>query len=147
MNLGILSGFISSDIKSESLTLKDGKTMEKIKFSIACKRDFSEGTDFIWVEALGKNATNISKFFSKGRGILVRYHIQTGEYTNKEGKKIYTESKLIDSWDFPPVRKSEENGSAPQESTSTSQQSSPQPAPDDNFMDIPQNIADSLPFR
>lgn len=146
MNLGILSGFISSEIKSEKITTKNGD-MEKIRFSIACKRDFSEGTDFIWVEALGKNATNISKFFSKSRGIVVRYHIQTGEYTNKEGKRVFTESKIVDGWEFPPVRKSEENGTAPQESSSVPQQSSPQPAPDDGFMNIPEGLELNLPFR
>lgn len=149
MNKGFASGFISSDIKSEMIKTQNGE-MKKIRFSIACNRKTKGEADFPWFEAFGKLAENIEKFFSRGRGIYVEYHIQTGKYTNKDGKTIYTESKVINDFDFPPIRRNEESTpvevpteAAPQE-THTSE---PQPSPDNGFMDIPANIADSLPFR
>lgn len=150
MNKGFASGYISSDIKSEMIKTQNGE-MKKIRFSIACSRKTKGEADFPWFEAFGKLAENIEKYFSRGRGIYVEYHIQTGKYTNKDGKTIYTESKIINDWEFPPVRKNEEStpveqttDNVPQNDTYTSQ---PQPAPDNGFMDIPANIADSLPFR
>lgn len=150
MNKGFASGYISSDIKSEMIKTQNGE-MKKIRFSIACSRKAKGEADFPWFEAFGKLAENIEKYFSRGRGIYVEYHIQTGKYTNKDGKTVYTESKIINDFEFPPVRKNEEStpveqttDNVPQNDTYTSQ---PQPAPDNGFMDIPANIADSLPFR
>lgn len=144
MNKGYLGGFISSDIKESDVNCKDGTTMKKAKFSIACQRKGRDkGADFIYVTALGKNAENIIRFFGKGRGITVEYHIQTGSYKDKEGKTIYTEDKIVDAFEFPYLRKSDEQNAEPQEETQNEQQS----APDDGFMNIPDDITDSLPFR
>ena len=157
MNKGLLGGFISSEIKTEDVNLKDGSTMKKAKFSIACRRKTKDNvSDFVYVTALGKMAENIANYFDKGKGIIVEYHIQTGSYTDKEGKKIFTEDKIVDGWEFPPVRKNEESTPAehstydvpqeePQQTTQTVGQ--PQPQEDTGFMKIPDNIADSLPFR
>lgn len=151
MNIGYLMGFISSDIKSEDITTKTGETMKKISFSIACKRKSANNiTDFIYVTALGKTAETISNYFQKGRGICVTYHIQTGSYTNKDGKKIFTEDKVVESFEFPPVRKNEESTpveapteAAPQETYTPE----PPKSPDSGFMKIPEGLEATLPFR
>lgn len=144
MNKGTLGGFISSDIKESDVNCKDGTTMKKAKFSIACQRKGKNaGADFIFVTALGKNAENIIRFFSKGKGIIVDYHIQTGSYKDKDGKTIYTEDKIVDSFEFPYLRKSDEQNAEPQEETQNEQPS----APDNSFMDVPDDILDDLPFK
>lgn len=143
MNKWIGSGFISSDIKMETLNTKDGNTMEKARFSIACqKKSKNGGANFVQVVALGNMATIINKWFAKGKGIYVECEINTGSYTNKEGKKVFTEEKVITSWEFPPIRKDEEQQSEPQPQT----QEQPS-APDDSFMNVPEGIEDQLPFR
>lgn len=156
MNKCILGGFISSDIKIDDIKLKDGNTMKKARFSIACqKKSRNGGANFIQVVALGEMANTLSKWFSKGRGIYVECEINTNSYTNKEGRKVYTEEKVITSWEFPPVRKSEEMESTPvneatqpvDNSTHTSDSQTPPPAPDDNFMDIDDSVLDELPFK
>lgn len=143
MNKGTLGGFISSDIKESDVNCKDGTTMKKAKFSIACQRKGKNaGADFIFVTALGKNAENIIRFFSKGKGIIVDYHIQTGSYKDKDGKTIYTEDKVVDNFEFPYLRKADE------QQTESQPQTQEQPsAPNDSFMDVPEDITDSLPFR
>ena len=146
MNKWIGSGFISSDIKMETINTKDGKTLEKARFSIACqKKSRNGGANFIQVVALGDMATTINKWFSKGKGIYVECEINTGSYTHKEGKKIYTEEKVITSWEFPPIKKNEEQVQEQQAEPTTGNQPS---APDDFVNNIPDDLDDmSLPFR
>lgn len=149
MNKGFASGFISSDIKSEDINTKNG-TMKKIKFSIALSRHSKDGgADFPWFEAFGKNAENIEKFFTKGRGVYIEYHIQTGKYTNKDGKTVFTESKIVDTFEFPPVRKSEESTPVSNQTASNdqTQDTHTESAPDDFVDEIPDDVLDSLPFR
>jgi len=77
--------------------------------SLAVGRKYKKDeTDFINVKAFGKTAENINKFFSKGRLILIRGHIQTGSYENKEGRKIYTTDVIIDDFEFTGEKKQEE---------------------------------------
>lgn len=148
MNKGYASGFISSDIKSEIINTKNGE-MKKITFSIACSRKTKGEADFPWFEAFGKIAENIEKYFSKGRGIIVTYHIQTGKYTNREGKAVFTTTHIVDDFEFPPVRKSEESTPVEQtaDTSSQSETHTPQDAPENGFMDIPAGIEATLPFR
>ena len=149
MNKGYAMGFISSDIKSEMMNLKNGDQMIKVRFSVACRRKTKDNTaDYLNFTALGKTAETIEKYFMKGRGIFVEYHISTGSYTNKEGKKVYTQDLMVDAFEFPPVKKSEEqisNGGG----NSFGEMMNPEPkqASDDGFMNVPDNIVDDLPFR
>lgn len=154
MNVGYLAGFISNDISESTVSLKDGTTLKKARFSIAVNRRVKDGgADFIFVTALGKNAENIIKFFGKGKGIMVEYHVQTGSYTDKSGKKVYSEDKIVDKWEFPPIRKNdgEDNISQDVQQMEIKTDAEMQPsAPDDGFMNIPADmdaIMGSLPFK
>ena len=150
MNKGYLGGFISSDIKESDVSCKDGSTLKKARFSIACNRKGKDkGADFIYVVALGKNAENIIKYFSKGRGIIVTYHISTGSFTDKDGKTVYTEDKVIDEFEFPYVKKSEEDSTNAHEVNENHEQTSEPPkAPDTSFNDIPDDLDNmELPFK
>lgn len=151
MNKGTLIGFVSSDIKGDDLKLKDGSTMRKIGFSIACQRKGKNaGADFLWVIAFGKTAEMIEKYFSKGRGIIVDFKVQTSSYTNKEGKKIYQTDLVVESVEFPPVRKSDEQASMTEDThTQESEGYNPPPeSPSENdFMNITDEDMDALPFK
>lgn len=106
MNKGYAMGFISSEIKESEVNTKNG-AMKKIRFSVACQKQ--NGADFPSFVAIGKTAENITKFLGKGKGIFVEYHVQTGSYNDKEGKKVYTTDLIVDRFEFPPVRKDEQN--------------------------------------
>lgn len=149
MNRGTLIGFISSDIKAETINLKNGETMKKVGFNVACNRKGKgAGADFPRVVAFGKVAEVIEHYLGKGKGVIVDFHIQTSSYTNKEGKKIYQTDIIADSIEFPPIRKDEQavDNSEPQP-TANPQSNEQASAPDDSFMDIPDDITDDLPFR
>lgn len=63
-------------------------------FTVAVERSFSNGqgereTDFINVVAWRKTAEVVANFTSKGSLVGVTGRLQTRNYTNNEGKKVY----------------------------------------------------------
>lgn len=155
MNKCMFMGFISSDIKESDVNLKDGSTMKKAQFSIACPRKSKDkSADFVQVMAMGKNAENILKFLKKGKGIYVECHVNTGKYTNKEGKTIYATDHIIDLFEFPPVRRDEVEQTSPVSDTTESDQTTndthaeePPAAQDDDFVSVSDSELEELPFR
>lgn len=64
-------------------------------FRIACDRDkqVAEGgqkADFIDITAWRKTAEFVSRYFVKGKPILIQGRLQIREWTDKEGKKRYS---------------------------------------------------------
>lgn len=95
------------------IEITQGGGTDIAKFSIAVDRKFKKGeSDFINIIAFGKTAENLQKFFSKGDLIALQTRVQTGNYTNKEGKKVYTIDFVVDGFEFiPNSKKKEENNS------------------------------------
>lgn len=102
------------------------------------KRDGEPNADFINCIAFGKNGEFSEKYLHKGIKILVEGRWQSGNYTNKDGKKVYTNDCVVESCEFAESKNaSQQNG----------QSSRPQPSnSDDGFMQIPDNMED-LPFN
>lgn len=147
MNKFIFSGFISSEIKGEDVKLKNGETMRKCGFNIACQRKSRDkGADFPRITVLGKTAETIEKYFSKGQGIEVSGHVQTGSYDGKNGK-VYTTDFILDDFEFAKTRKSEEQLAAAPAETKQSETSDGRPSAPDEFMNIPADDMDNLPFK
>ena len=97
------------------------------------KKENEQTADFISCVAFGKTAQFIEKYFAKGNRIGVCGHIQTGSYTDKDNKKVYTTDVIVDEAEFV-----ESKGSAAET----------KPATDENgFMNIPDNIDEDLPFK
>ena len=96
------------------------------RFSLAVDR-FGEGADFIPCVTFGKSAEAAEKYLTKGTKIGAVGRIQTGSY-EKDGRRVYTFDVVIDRWEFC------EKKQAPTEE-----------APDD-FMDVPEDIDDEVPF-
>lgn len=155
MNNWTGSGLLTRDPEVRYTTDKNGKAMAIAKFTIACQRKGRDaGADFIPVVVFGKTAEVIEKYFHQGNGIEVKGHIQTSNYTNKEGVKIYTTEIYAEEIEFPKGKKNESYDSAPQEQPSEPQnpepqQNTPQPQEDTGFMKIPDvdAVMQSLPFR
>lgn len=103
----------------------------------AIKKEGQPDADFIRCVAFGKSAEFAEKYFHKGMKIGVTGRIQTGSYTNKEGQKVYTTDIVVEHQDFC------EKKSDGQASSQASNQPS---APDDDFMNVPDEY-DGLPFN
>lgn len=100
MNKVIIKGTVTRDID-----LRYTKNEIAVaRFTVATKRatankDGKYESDFISCVAYQHNAEMINKYFSKGSGILVEGHIQTGSY-EKDGKKIYTTDVVVERVEF-----------------------------------------------
>lgn len=80
--------------KDPEVRYTSGSQMAVARFNIAIDRPSKSGeekkTDFPSIIVFGKQAENCEKFLSKGRLVGITGRIQTGNYTNKNGDKVYT---------------------------------------------------------
>ena len=61
------------------------------RFTLAVDRQVKEkSADFINCVAFGKTAEFLGKYFTKGKMMGLTGRIQTGSYTNKDGKKVFS---------------------------------------------------------
>ena len=107
------------------------------------KRDNEPTADFIPCVAFGKAAEFAEKWFRQGMQVAISGRIQTGSYTNREGRKVYTTEIVVEEQEFA-ESKSGDNGAAYYPPKQT-----PPPAPADSadgFMNIPDGIEEELPF-
>lgn len=74
------------------------------RFTLAVARPKQPGkeatSDFPSIIAFGKTAEMVEKYLGKGRLIGVTGRIQTGSYTDKDGKKVYTTEVVADRVEF-----------------------------------------------
>jgi len=100
------------------------------------KKDGEAEADFIPCVALGKQGEFAEKYLRKGLKIAVTGRIQTGNYTNKDGQKVYTTDVIVEEHEF-----CESKGTSAQNNAPASQ------ADSDGFMQIPDGIDEELPFN
>ena len=85
-------------------------------FTLAVDRNFStrdgQEADFINCVCWGKIAENTERYCSKGSMVSVDGRIQTRNYENNQGQKVYVTEVIADSVQFINTRK--ENQAAPQ---------------------------------
>ena len=101
------------------------------------KRDGEQAADFLNCVAFGKQGEFAEKYLKKGTKIAVTGRLQTGSYTDRDGKKVYTTDVVVESHEFVESKKEgdQETQSSPYGSVGT-----------DGFMNIPDGIDEELPF-
>ena len=109
MNKVIEIGRSVSDVELKQTS--SGKSV--VEFSIAVKRDFKSAngeyeSDFFNCVSYGKTAELISKYVNKGDLIGVEGRLQTRNYTNREGRKIYVTEIVVDNVEFLQSKKQEQ---------------------------------------
>lgn len=109
------------------------------RFSLAVDRRFKQengaDADFINIVAFGKTAEFIEKYFHKGMKIALNGRIQTGNYTDKDGKKVYTTDIVAENVEF-----CESKGNSANNDVQA-------PASNGDFMSIPDVMDEELPFN
>lgn len=98
------------------------------------RRGRDKETDFISCVVFGKGGEFAEKYLHKGMKIAVSGRIQTGSYTNKEGRKVYTTEVVVDDQEFAESKGTE---------TKTAEPSTGY----DGFMSIPEGMDEELPFN
>lgn len=118
--------------------------MAVARFNLAVNRrykkdDGGQEADFISCVCFGKTAEFFEKYGRQGIKFVIEGRIQTGNYTNKDGQKIYTTDVVVESAEFAESKKDgDESGSTGRKEQSYN----------DGFMNIPDGIDDdALPFN
>lgn len=147
MNKVILMGRLTRD--PDVRYSQGGKSTAVARYTLAVdrrfKRDGEQSADFINCVAFGKQGEFAEKYLRQGTKIAVTGRLQTGSYTNKEGRKVYTTDIVVEEHEFAESRKAAEENSR---SDSGGNNSGTSLEPDsEGFMSIPDGIDEELPFN
>lgn len=94
MNKVILSGRLTRDPE-----VRQNTEVKVARFTLAVDR-YKSDADFINCIAFGKNADFAENYLRKGVKYIVVGNWKTGNYTNKDGIKVYTNELQVESYDF-----------------------------------------------
>ena len=114
MNKVIMMGRITHDL--ELKTTPSGQTV--CSFRIAVDRNYQKQgeekkTDYFNVVAWRSTAEFITRYFGKGRLILIEGEMQTRPYTDKNGNKSTWHEIVVDKVHFTGEKKAETESNAP----------------------------------
>lgn len=134
MNKIIIKGRLTRD--PELKTTNSGKSV--CNFAVAVGRNFDyEITDFFECTAWNNNAEFISKYFSKGKEILIDGEMQSDKFTDKNGNNRTSWKINVNRAEFCGSNKKDENTSNPASSAEI----------DDLEDDFDDDLEDDLPFE
>jgi len=146
MNKAVLVGRLTRD---PEVRYSQGENAVAVaRYTIAVdrrfKRDNEPTADFIPCVVFGRSAEFAEKYFRQGMRVAIAGRIQTGNYTNKDGIKVYTTEVIVEEQEFA-QNKDENTGNM-----SSYQQPAPNQGPSadagDGFMNIPEGVSEELPF-
>ena len=140
MNKVILMGRLTRDPE-----MRSGNGTQVCRYTLAVdrrfKRDGEPDADFFNCTVFGKSAEFAEKYFRQGTKLLITGRIQSDNYTNKDGQKVYSWQVLVDEQEFAESKNAAAAGS--------SAPSQPRPNAADagsGFVDIADGIEEDLPF-
>lgn len=140
MNKVILMGRLTRDPEIRYSTGEESLPIARYTLAVdrrMQKQDNQQNADFIQCVAFRREAEFAEKYLHQGTKIAITGRIQTGSYTNREGRKVYTTEVVVEEAEFAESKAaSERNGRA------AAGQATP---PDcDGFMAVPDD--EQLPF-
>lgn len=145
MNTVILMGRLTRD--PEVRYTSGEKSMAVARYTLAVDRrgrnnsGDQQTADFINIVAFDKAGEFAERYFRQGMRVLVSGRIQTGNYTNREGQKVYTTEIVVNSQEF-----ADSKGAGSGSGSSSS--AAPSAPMGDGFMNIPDGVEDEgLPFN
>ena len=146
MNKVILMGRLTRDPDVRYTQGDNAMAIAKYTLAVDRRRTRSNGgdeqqADFISCTAFGKSGEFAEKYLHQGTKIIVEGRWQTGNYTNKDGQKVYTNDCVVERHEFCESRANQQNNSngiIGRNSPSTDS---------DSFMSIPDGIDEELPFN
>lgn len=131
MNKVELIGRLTKDADVRNTQNQNGENLVIARYTLAVdRRGKDAGADFISCVAFGKNAEFAEKCLHQGMKIAVSGRIQTGNYTNKDGQKVYTTDVVVEEQEF------------------CESKASDQPKEQNNgFVKVPEGIENDLPWK
>ena len=140
MNSVSLMGRLTAD--PELKTTQNG--ISYCRFTVAVNRYSKDGedtADFISCVAWRSTAEFICNYFLKGNKIALIGSIQTGSYTDKDGRTVYTTDVLVDKVEF---CESKKDGNSENNTKSGKARKARKEEPIDD--EVFEEISDDLPF-
>lgn len=128
MNTVIMMGRLTDE--PEVRATQDGLKIARYTLAVdrRFKREGKPTADFFSCTVFGNGAAFAENYLHKGTKIAIRGELQNNHYTDKNGTKHYSEQIIVDAQEFAESKKQTE-----------------EPKKDD-FMEIPDGIAEQLPF-
>jgi len=140
MNKVILIGRLTRD--PEVRYSQGEKATAVARYTLAVSKSFKrEGeadADFINCVTFGRSAEFAEKYLRQGTKIAVCGRIQTGNYINKDGIKVYTTTIVVEEQEFAESKARQNEGVGLPETAGGGSAA-------DGFMNVPDDMAD-LPF-
>lgn len=138
MNKWLGMGRLTRDPEVRYSQGQDGQ-MAIARFTLAvdrkwAKKESEQGADFITCIAFGKKGEFAERYLKQGTKVCVEGRIQTGNYTNKEGMKVYTTDVIVEELEFA-ESKSKDSQEAPAKESGT------------EWVKVPNGIENDLPFK
>lgn len=96
-NVVVLQGRITGEL--EVKVMNNQKQTKYLNFSIAVPKTKDEAI-FVNLKAYGETAENISKYFQKGKGIIINGKLDVSTYEKDGAKNTFTYVNVT-SFDFP----------------------------------------------
>ncbi|MCD8015663.1 MAG: single-stranded DNA-binding protein [Lachnospiraceae bacterium] len=144
MNRIMLMGRLTCD--PEIRYSQNEKLTAVARYSIAVdkkvRREDGITADYFNIVAFDRRAEFAEKYLRKGTKILLCGHVQTGSYNNRDGVKIPFFEVVVDEQEFAESK----NASSQSDSTQSRMKQKEYSVDQNGFMQIPDDIADELPF-
>ena len=151
MNKFIAIGRLGRDPEGKNFEKEDGTTIDKAEFSLAINSGFGSKQITTWVdcEAYNALARNVCRYMHKGDLMGIVGKLKINVFTNKQGQKVKMTKIVVEEMQYLPkqsgeVQQNPEDEYIPEASAEGVE--APK-MPDDGFVDVPDGIEESLPFR
>lgn len=142
-----LTGRITKDLEKK----ETGKGTSVVNFSLAVDRRFKNSSgnreaDFIGIQAWGLTADLLCKYCGKGSLIGIEGRIQTRNYENNQGQRVYVTEVVAENVTFLDSKKNDNQGQqGGYQQSNGYQNNNYQQQPFDSAMPF-DNSADDVPF-
>lgn len=122
---------IGRPTKDMDVRVNGETTVARFSLAVDRKKSKDKSADFVSCVAFNKTAEFLNKYVKKGSKIVVLGEIRTGNYTNKDGVKVYTTDVLVNEVEF----------------ASSKEQGEPQESVPEEYINVPEGIESDLPFK
>lgn len=145
MNVAMVCGNVvrDPDVRETQSGMKIARYMIAVN-----RRGKTEEADFIPCTVFDRGAEFAEKYIRKGTRLIVRGHIQTGSYTDRDGRRVYTTDVIVDDQEFAGPKHTEESDDEKEERRRRDyQKEKPREEKENEFVPIPDDLdGDELPF-
>ena len=140
----------SGKVTEEPVLRYNGDKVSFVAFTVMTRRNrkIRQGdppVDFIDCICIGSNARLAREYLRKGKKVEVCGPLQSGHYTAKDGRKVYTKTVFVEDLSFGETKAEEEARLETEKAAEAA--GHPEPAPDGFTMEIPEGIDAEIPFR